>query len=77
VLSVGVLHTDPLGRLPGARSLPGGQLLGWRVLGGLGWRGVDPTAKRLGQAPVASIDLGPDVGVSPEQVLDPSVLTAV
>src|SRR6266545_178514 len=71
VLSVGVLHTDPLGRLPGARSLPGGQLLGWRVLGGLGWRGVDPTAKRLGQAPVASIDLGPDVGVSPEQVLDP------
>jgi hypothetical protein len=35
------------------------------------WRRVDLTAKRPGQAPVAGVDLGVDVWVSPQQVLDP------
>jgi hypothetical protein len=55
MLGDGMLDTDPLGRLLLARLLPGGQLLGRRALGRLGRRRVDPTAKRLGQAPVAGI----------------------
>jgi hypothetical protein len=49
MLGVGVLDADPLGGLLLAGLLPGFKLLGWRVVGRLGRRRVDPTRKRLGQ----------------------------
>src|SRR6266516_2376865 len=70
VFGVGVLDADPLGGLLLAGLLVGGQLLGWRVVGWFGWRATDLVGERLGQAPVAGIDRGVDVVVSPEQVLD-------
>jgi hypothetical protein len=47
VLGDGMLHTDPLGRLPFAGLPVGGHLLGWGGLGRWERRGADPIGNTL------------------------------
>src|SRR5205823_3892485 len=67
----GVLDADPLGGLLVALLFPAGGLLWWRVLAGFLRRGADLAGEVTGQALIAGIDLGLDIGMAAEQVFDP------
>ena len=60
--SDGVLDADPLGGLLVPELVPAGSLLRRRVLAGFLRRGADLAGEITGQALIARIDLGLDIG---------------
>src|SRR5690242_19910503 len=67
----GVLDADPLGGLLVPALFPAGGFFGRRVLARFPRRGADLGGEVAGQALAAGIDLGLNIGVTAEQVLDP------